>query len=526
MLANDVDVNGDTLSPGNAPDNGATILSGNGILYTPDPDFAGTDTFTYNVDSNAGNSLTGTVTVTVNDINDVPTAAADVATVVQNTPTLLGLFANDSDIDGNLSTAAIDTAPTNGTVNVAGNEVTYTPNQDFTGDDAFTYRAIDDDGATSNTATVSITVTPITETTLTVRGLTVPTSGYTQQNNSEFGATVLTSLPQNLEIPPNTLSFVLHLRGDDVRLSPHTAGLFLAGMADADGTALSPFHRRVNFCDTGLCVSLVPRRPDIEPFRGDWSFTTGTFEDTLNQIDLAGLSLTAAIRTGPAPDPGATFPATLPVRPFLTADTIGEQELQSVLDRLIQIANNNSIAINLEPVTVVAGDQFDEVSRDFNDSTTAQLVSMGDAAKVNVFFLESFTGADGAGLLGISGGLPGPLGIKHKSNGVLINATATRGSTDDFYFRTTAEIVFHEMGHFLGLFHTTERNFGANDVTDDTPECLENVHDINNNDIADVEECPDGLNPMFWDNDLSNPNKTMLSEDQKHVLIYSPIARP
>ena len=59
----------------------------------------------------------------------------------------------------------------------------------------------------------------------------------------------------------------------------------------------------------------------------------------------------------------------------------------------------------------------------------------------------------------------------------------------------------------------------------DTSECLEAVHDDDNNGIADVKECPDGLNIMFWNTDLL-ATKDPLSDDQKEVIYYSPIAVP
>ncbi|MBD3646758.1 MAG: cadherin-like domain-containing protein [Pseudomonadales bacterium] len=455
--------------------------------------------------------------------NDPPTAVADDVTVVENTPTQLSIFSNDDDPDGQVSTASIGTQPAHGTVIVNGSQVTYTPDDGYTGDDSFTYAAVDNDGAASDAVTVSITVTPITETTLTVNSRSIPASGYTQQNHAEFQATVLTSPAQSLTVPANTVSFLLQLQGDDAGISPHSPNLFFSGMDNAAGLPLSPFFRHVLFCDSGLCTALVPRRPDISAERGDWAYYLGTFENTLGNIDLSNLSLNVTVRTGPQPDTSATFPAKLKVHPFMTADSITEVELQTVLDEFTRIANDNNITIDMDPITVVSGDQYNEVSGDFNDSITAELVTMGDAGKVNIFFLEGFTGASGGGTLGISGGLPGPLGLKNNFNGILINATATH-SAPSIYARTTAEFAFHEMGHFLGLFHTTERTFGFNDIIDDTPNCSE-TDDTNNNGIANVEECADGLNPMFWDNDFNQAKET-LTGDQKHVLFYSPIATP
>ena len=97
--------------------------------------------------------------------------------------------------------------------------------------------------------------------------------------------------------------------------------------------------------------------------------------------------------------------------------------------------------VEIDPITVITDPRFEEVSRDFENVDTAALVTMGDADKVNLFFLEGFSGFNGGSLIGISAGLPGTMGIKGKFNGVLINATVTRVGPDDFYARTTAEIT-------------------------------------------------------------------------------------
>ncbi|PRC62126.1 hypothetical protein C6A85_04745, partial [Mycobacterium sp. ITM-2017-0098] len=73
-------------------------------------------------------------------------------------------IANDSDSDGTVDTATvvITRQPTTGSVIVdAGGTVTYVSNGTEVTTDSFSYRVSDDRGATSNEATVSITITPV-----------------------------------------------------------------------------------------------------------------------------------------------------------------------------------------------------------------------------------------------------------------------------------------------------------------------------------------------------------------------------
>jgi hypothetical protein len=75
VLANDTDIDaGDTLvvtAVGAAANGTTTLLSGT-VRYVPAPDFFGSDSFTYEVSDGNGGSATGTVTVNVTGVNDVP----------------------------------------------------------------------------------------------------------------------------------------------------------------------------------------------------------------------------------------------------------------------------------------------------------------------------------------------------------------------------------------------------------------------------------------------------------------------
>ncbi len=74
-----------------------------------------------------------------------------------------GVLGNDSDSDGDSFSAdpQVDSAPSNGVVNLNSNGgFIYTPNPGFQGDDSFTYHITDEHGANSNVATVTLHVGP------------------------------------------------------------------------------------------------------------------------------------------------------------------------------------------------------------------------------------------------------------------------------------------------------------------------------------------------------------------------------
>jgi Tfp pilus tip-associated adhesin PilY1 len=174
VFANDteVDSTGDPVSPGDLAfksftqaANGTVTDAGGQLRYTPDADFFGTDTFTYTAEDGVntdGRDATATVTVTVNPVDDAPTATADAATTNEETAVAIDVVANDSQIDGAAGDPLIVTGATNGsngnTSVGAGGTVTYTPATDFFGTDTFTYTVRDSFGTDSDTAVVTVTV--------------------------------------------------------------------------------------------------------------------------------------------------------------------------------------------------------------------------------------------------------------------------------------------------------------------------------------------------------------------------------
>ncbi len=105
VLANDEDVDGDTLTITQVsdPPNGTATVSGSVIQYTPDVQFTGTDTFTYTIsDGTATATATVTVTVYAGNVVAVRTHAAVAAPGSEFTVTI------NVSHDGTLDTLALD----------------------------------------------------------------------------------------------------------------------------------------------------------------------------------------------------------------------------------------------------------------------------------------------------------------------------------------------------------------------------------------------------------------------------------
>lgn len=111
--------------------------------------------------------------------NKPPVAYNQTVGTTQNTSVAITLIAADP--EGNPLTYTIASAPANGTVSGTGEDITYTPNTDFTGADTFTYEVKDSAGATA-TGTVTINVAPTGTTARTV-DLDVQMSATTRKIN-------------------------------------------------------------------------------------------------------------------------------------------------------------------------------------------------------------------------------------------------------------------------------------------------------------------------------------------------------
>ena len=172
VLTNDIDIDTAALTASieltdTAPTLGSVALNADGSFAYTAGAVTGKDVFTYTV-SDGGFTATGTVNVTVAAaVNIPPVAVDDYASVTVNTGASnnfasINVSTNDTDADGEVMplTVVIDANPLKGTavVDATTGMITYTPKAGFRGSDAFSYTINDNEGATSNSATVRIDV--------------------------------------------------------------------------------------------------------------------------------------------------------------------------------------------------------------------------------------------------------------------------------------------------------------------------------------------------------------------------------
>jgi Ca2+-binding RTX toxin-like protein len=130
--------------------------------YTPDANFNGSASFTFQANDGALDSNISTVTITVNAVNDAPIASDGSVTVAENGSTTGTLSATDVD-NASLTYRLLSTANAHGAIsitNAATGAFSYTPDKNFSGSASFTFVA-SDGSLDSNVGTVTINITSL-----------------------------------------------------------------------------------------------------------------------------------------------------------------------------------------------------------------------------------------------------------------------------------------------------------------------------------------------------------------------------
>ncbi|MCA9913678.1 MAG: tandem-95 repeat protein, partial [Anaerolineae bacterium] len=153
------DVDGDVLTFSNMiPTNGTITGTAPNLLYAPNPNYFGSDSFSFQV-CDTQICATGMVSITVNPVNDAPVVNDQTVITNEDVPVAITLMA--SDVDGDTLSYSLGN-PLNGILSGAAPNLIYTPNQNFGGADSFSVQVCDPSGA-CDTAVISITVNPVND---------------------------------------------------------------------------------------------------------------------------------------------------------------------------------------------------------------------------------------------------------------------------------------------------------------------------------------------------------------------------
>jgi hypothetical protein len=158
LTASDVDLDPLTYSLVSQATSGVISGSVPNLTYTPDEGFSGTDSFTFKANDSALDSNIASINIEVSDVNEAPIATEQNLKTAENTPLSIVLTASDVDLDP--LTYSLVSQATSGVISGSAPNLTYTPDEGFSGTDSFTFKA-NDSALDSNIASISIEVSNV-----------------------------------------------------------------------------------------------------------------------------------------------------------------------------------------------------------------------------------------------------------------------------------------------------------------------------------------------------------------------------
>ena len=270
------------------------------IIYSPDANWFGTDSFTYTV-SSGGESDQGTVTVTVTSVNDAPVISSSATFSAAENQTAIGSV-TATDADGDSLTYSI----TGSEINISSSGVlSFATAPDYETKTSYTATVTVSDGTASTTQNITVNITDVVE--------AVPNAAPTISSSATFSAAEnQTAIGSVTATDADGDSLTYSISGSEINISSsgvltfvsapdyETKTSYSATVTVSDGTASTTQDITVNITD-------VNEAPTIS---SSSTFTIAENQTSLGSVtanDPENQTLTYALIQLPAPLAGEQY---------------------------------------------------------------------------------------------------------------------------------------------------------------------------------------------------------------------------
>lgn len=215
------------------------------------------------------------------------------------------------------------------------------------------------------------------------------------------------------------------------------------------------------------------------------------------------------------------------IEPIISMTNYKKEDLDIAFQKVKSLYNSFNIDVEFLDHNVLSGIEKQlTIITGNGDVSEKEIFTKGNNKYIRIFVLDEILISDtiqlpdtDKDLLGFNGFVSGVPETTLPFTFIAINSKVF-GNNKNFTYEEMGEVIAHEVGHYLGLYHSTQFDGLYFDILEDTPQCPVSF-DVNQDGVVDGVECEslDGKNLMFW---LKELPITELSDEQFFVIQNSP----